>query len=109
MPKPTGPTDPNTKVLVRAFAKKKERFYLDLARQLSKPARQKKGVNMTRIQKTDSHSVVVPGKVLGAGEITRAVTVYALDFSKEARKKITAAGGKCLSLEHADAKARVLL
>ena len=109
MVKPTGPTDPNTAALIRKMRKNKERFYLDLARQLSKPARQKKGVNMTRIEKSDSHSVVVPGKVLGAGEITRAVTVYALDFSKEAKKKITAAGGKCLSLEHADAKARVLL
>ena len=109
MPKPTGPTDPNTVVLIRKMRKNKEKFYLDLARQLSKPSRQKKPVNMTRIQKTDSHSVVVPGKVLGAGEITRAVTVYALDFSKEAKKKIIAAGGKCLSLEHADAKAKVLL
>jgi large subunit ribosomal protein L18e len=109
MPKPTGPTDPNTNALIVKMRKKKEKFYLELARQLSKPARQKKGVNVTRIEKTDSHSVVVPGKVLGAGEITKPVTVYALHFSKEAKKKITAAGGKCLPLEHADSKARVLL
>lgn len=108
MPRPTGPSDPNTKALARALEKKKEKFYLDLARQLTKPARQKKPVNLTKLEKTGSASVVVPGKVLGAGEITKPVTVYALHFSASARKKITAAGGKCLSLEHADSKARLL-
>jgi len=36
-------------------------------------------------------------KVLGDGEITKAVTVKADKFSASARKKIEAAGGKCLT------------
>jgi large subunit ribosomal protein L15 len=36
-------------------------------------------------------------KVLGDGEITKAITVKADKFSASARKKIEAAGGKCLT------------
>ena len=37
-------------------------------------------------------------KILGFGEITRAITVSAHRFSKSAREKITAAGGKLLEI-----------
>ncbi len=36
-------------------------------------------------------------KILGNGELSKAVTVKADKFSKTARKKIEAAGGKCLT------------
>ena len=41
--------------------------------------------------------VVVPGKLLGAGTITKKVTVTAYSFTQSAIEKIEAAGGKCLS------------
>lgn len=37
-------------------------------------------------------------KILGSGDITRAVTVSAHKFSKSAKDKITAAGGKLLEI-----------
>ena len=37
----------------------------------------------------------LPVKVLGSGEITKALNVQAHKFSKSARAKIEAAGGKC--------------
>ena len=40
-----------------------------------------------------------PVKVLGEGEISRAVTVSAHKFSQSARAKIEAAGGRCQELE----------
>ena len=42
----------------------------------------------------------VPVKVLGGGEINKALTVSAHGFSKTAREKIEAAGGSCHILEH---------
>ena len=42
----------------------------------------------------------VPVKVLGRGEINKALTVSAHGFSKTAREKIEAAGGRCHILEH---------
>ena len=38
-------------------------------------------------------------KVLGAGELTRAVTVKAHAFSKDAKAKIEKAGGKAVLIE----------
>jgi large subunit ribosomal protein L15 len=41
----------------------------------------------------------VPVKVLGSGDITKALTVHAHGFSKSAREKIEAAGGTCQLIE----------
>jgi large subunit ribosomal protein L15 len=44
-------------------------------------------------------------KILGMGEIDRALVVTAHKFSESARKKIEAAGGRCDVLEHAPSPA----
>jgi large subunit ribosomal protein L15 len=41
----------------------------------------------------------VPVKVLGQGELSKALTVHAHGFSKTAREKIEAAGGTCQLIE----------
>jgi large subunit ribosomal protein L15 len=41
----------------------------------------------------------IPVKVLGKGEISKALTVHAHAFSASAREKIEAAGGSCQTLE----------
>ena len=41
----------------------------------------------------------VPVKVLGQGELSKALTVHAHAFSRTAREKIEAAGGSCRSIE----------
>ncbi|MDJ0837417.1 MAG: 50S ribosomal protein L15 [Acidobacteriota bacterium] len=38
-------------------------------------------------------------KILGNGELTKAITVHAHKFSKSAREKIEAAGGSCVVIE----------
>ncbi len=47
-------------------------------------------------------------KVLANGEITKAVTVHAHKFSKQAQQKIEAAGGKAVVLGAAPAEAKLL-
>ncbi len=50
----------------------------------------------------EKHGMVRPGalyKILGDGEITKALTVTAHKFSKSARAKIEAAGGRCEELD----------
>lgn len=96
MPRPTGPTDPNATELARRLRK----GYPQLARQLTKPARSKAPVNVSRLDRAarQGAALAVAGKVLAAGEITKPVNVYAWQFSKTARKKIEAAGGSCRSL-----------
>jgi large subunit ribosomal protein L18e len=95
MPRPTGPTDPNLLKLIREMRKG---GHADIAKLLSKPRRQKLSVNVARIGKFPSDKVAVAGKVLGTGEIKKPVTVYAWQFSKEAKKKIEGAKGTCMPL-----------
>ncbi|HEX9816374.1 MAG TPA: uL15 family ribosomal protein, partial [Candidatus Thermoplasmatota archaeon] len=45
--------------------------------------------------------VLVPGKVLSTGDPIKGLKVAAFAFSENARQKITAAGGKCLSISDA--------
>lgn len=57
-------------------------------------------VNLWKLEKVCSNgdTVIVPGRVLGSGEFTKKITIYALGFSKSAEEKITFAGGKALKL-----------
>ncbi len=112
MPKPTGPTDPNLQALIKKLRRNKE--YARLVRHLAKPRRSKDAVNVSHLNKVagQHESVAVPGKVLSAGEITKAVNVYAWQFSAAAKEKIEKAGGKCFPLEllpELEEKARVVV
>jgi len=71
-----------------------------VAKALNRPRRKQHEVNLYRIEKhaEPDEIVVVPGVVLGGGEITKNITIVADRFSKSAREKIKNAGGKCMSI-----------
>jgi large subunit ribosomal protein L18e len=46
----------------------------------------------------DADTVVVPGKLLAEGPISKRITVAAFSYSAEARRKIHAAGGAAVSV-----------
>ncbi len=105
MPKPTGPSDPNTVALIRDLRKKgaadkKHNFWKVLSKRLAKPRRQRPAVNLSKISRyaKKTELVVVPGKVLASGEIKGSYTIAALNFSEVAEAKITKAGGRALTL-----------
>ncbi len=94
---------PLTRALIENLQKmgSKNPIWKAVAKGLNRPERNGYEVNLLRIEKyaKPKESIVVPGVVLGAGEIKKAVTVAALRFSGAARKKIEKAGGKCLTIE----------
>lgn len=100
----TNTTNPDLRDLIRLLEKQcrenKASFYRKLADGLAKPKRRRVTVNLSRLNRyTQKNDVVaVPGKVLGTGEMNHRVTVAALAFSAEAKDKIKAAKGRCLSL-----------
>jgi large subunit ribosomal protein L18e len=105
MPKPSGPSDPNTVALIRDLRKKnvsdqKHNFWLVLSEKLEKPRRRRPAVNLSKISRyaKKTELVVVPGKVLASGEIKGSYTVAALQFSAIAEEKIQKAGGTTISL-----------
>ena len=76
-------------------------LWRDIALRLERPTRNYPEVNLSRINRytKEKDLILVPGKVLGAGELDHQLTVAALSFSGSAKNKITAAGGSCLTIQ----------
>jgi large subunit ribosomal protein L18e len=76
-------------------------LWRDIALRLERPSRNYPEVNLSRISRhtKEKDMIIVPGKVLGAGELNHQITVAALNFSGSAKNKVTAAGGSCLTIE----------
>ncbi len=101
MAKPTGPTNAELNSLITELRKTKKDFFDDVADKLEMPRRKKSEVNVGALDSgaKKDEVIVVPSKVLGDGEITKPLKVYAWKFSAEAEQKITKAGGKCMPLK----------
>lgn len=75
-------------------------IWRDIAKRLDRPLKNWAEVNLSRISRhvNKGETIVVPGKVLGAGNIDFPVTVAAFKASERAKEKIRNAGGKVISL-----------
>jgi large subunit ribosomal protein L18e len=87
--------------LIESLMKSEKPLWRKVADELSRPKRQKVEVNLSKLDQyaNDDATVIVPGKVLGAGALSKKVTVAAFSFSGSARKLIGAAGGKALTID----------
>lgn len=76
-------------------------IWRDIAKRLEKPSRRYAQVNLSKINRyaKEGEVVLIPGKVLGAGELKTSVTIAALDFSGTAIDKINEISGKYLTIE----------
>ncbi|MBS7608580.1 MAG: 50S ribosomal protein L18e [Candidatus Bathyarchaeia archaeon] len=97
-------TNPQLIELIR-FLKKQSReqkapIWKAIAEKLAVSKRRRIAVNISRINRytEKNETVVVPGKVLGVGELNHPVTVAAFAFSETAKQKIKKARGKCLTI-----------
>ncbi|MHA1596708.1 MAG: 50S ribosomal protein L18e [Candidatus Asgardarchaeia archaeon] len=104
MVKVTGPTDINVRKLVsklrKASRENEAPIWKVVYKALLKSRRQRPVVNVGDINRyaKEGQTVLVPGKVLGAGALDHSVTVAALSFSKKAKEVIEKSGGRCLSI-----------
>lgn len=87
------------KLLHEAAEKYNARVWKAIAKKLERPCRNWAEINVGKIAKhiKNGEIAIVPGKVLGMGEVGK-IEVAAWKFSKQARQKIENAGGKCYSL-----------
>jgi len=101
--KKTKATNPELLQLITFLRKQsnenKVEIWRNVAERLAKPRRRSVPVNLSRLNRftEKSQTVIVPGKVLGTGEIEHPLIVAAFAFSGKAKEKIEAARGKCLS------------
>ncbi len=102
--KRTGPTNiliRRTIRMLRKYARMyKAPIWRYVAELLERPRRLRIVVNVSKINRytEQGDTVVVPGKVLGAGNIDHPVTVAAIGFSKQAAEKIRRAGGRVIHI-----------
>lgn len=87
--------------LKKQSREKEVALWRDIALRLERPARNYSEVNLSRINRytKEKDMILVPGKVLGSGELDHQLTVAAVSFSGSAKNKITAAGGSCFTIE----------
>jgi large subunit ribosomal protein L18e len=98
MVKRTGPTDVILRNLIKDLntlsTKQKVNIWKRIAKDLSKSTRQRRVVNVSRLNNfaKDGETVIVPGKVLSEGDFTKKINVVAWNFSEVAKTKINSTG-----------------
>lgn len=92
--KRTGPTNQNLQNLIKELKtlsiKNEAPIWKRIATELEKPSRKRRHVNLYEINKhiSDGDVIVIPGKVLATGEMTKKAKVAAWSFSEKAAEKI---------------------
>jgi len=86
--------------LKKLSIEKKVKLWKRVAEDLESSTRRHRVVNVYKLSKSakENETIIVPGKVLGTGDLEQAVTVAAYRFSDEAEKKISEKG-KAMSIE----------
>ncbi|MGV9173506.1 MAG: 50S ribosomal protein L18e [Promethearchaeia archaeon] len=99
--RPTGPSNFYVRKLIRDLKKTKRNIWKQVSEKLSKPRKHRVEANLYRINnKTKKNDVIViPGKVLGTGDLDHKLTIACIDYSRSARRKIEASGSTLLSIE----------
>lgn len=90
----------NSELVKTIIDAKKKKKWEEVAGALSSPRVKKINVNLDKINKEakEGDVIVVPGKVLAEGEITKKIKVVAFGFSEKAKEKILKAKGEVLTI-----------
>jgi len=85
---------------MQAAKKEKAEIWKVVAEELSRPRKNRREVNLYEINKNTQkdETVVVPGKVLGVGNIDHKLTVAAFQFTHDAKKKIADCGSIAITI-----------
>ncbi len=86
--------------LRKGFKKNRKAIWRALEREISKSRKIRREINVSRLSAVTKNGevIVVPGKVLGSGDLDHKLTVCAFSISEAAIKKITIVGGEVISL-----------
>jgi large subunit ribosomal protein L18e len=92
--KKTGSTNKHLVSLIQDLkeyaGKENSAFWKRIVKDLEKPSRNRRKVNLVKINdcSKDGEVVIIPGKVLGVGSLDHKVTVVAFQFSESASEKL---------------------
>ena len=97
-------TNPNLESLITELKKlsreNQAAVWRDVAKRLEKPSRVWAEVNVSTIEKyaNPKENIVVAGKLLGFGNLTKPVNIAAFSASTSAKTKVEKSGGKFMSI-----------
>jgi large subunit ribosomal protein L18e len=103
--KRTGPTNERLKDLVSDLKRQSyaedAKIWKRIASDLERVTRKRMVVNLSRLNRftKENDVIVVPGKVLGSGDIGHSLVIAAFAFSENAKQQIEKAKGKCMTIE----------
>jgi large subunit ribosomal protein L18e len=91
----------NSELVGTILAAKKHELWIPVASVLAGPRRNFTNLNIGEIDKIakEGETVIVPGKVLSEGEISKKIKVVSLGFSEKAKEKLEKAKISTLSIE----------
>ncbi|MBR9680491.1 MAG: 50S ribosomal protein L18e [Candidatus Altiarchaeota archaeon] len=94
-------TEERINSLLKDLSRSKVKFWEAVAKKLSTPRSNRVAVNLSKLERFvgDDFELLVPGKVLGVGNLSKKVTISAYAFSSSAADKIEAAGGTIKTIE----------
>lgn len=83
-------TNPEKVELIIKLKKQKDKFWLDVANKLANPKTKQVEVNLDKLEKLtkDKEIVLVPGKILGKGNLTKKITLAAFSLTSSAKEKL---------------------
>jgi large subunit ribosomal protein L18e len=97
-------TNVHLKLLIASLRKKSE-FWNEVSTKLSVPARKRVTVNLGSLNEyADGETVVIPGKLVAGGQLTKKLNIACWRFSEAVLNKVTKSGSKLVSLHDLSAK-----
>ena len=90
----------NMELVRTIISAKKNQKWKEVAEILSGPRKNRRNVNLEEIEKNakDNEKIVVPGKILSQGELTKKLKIIALNFSEVAKEKLKKSGCEVSSI-----------
>jgi large subunit ribosomal protein L18e len=94
-------TNLQLKKLLLKLKKSNSDFWINVAKLLARPRRKFVEVNLDKIEKNceDEDVVLVPGKVLGKGVLSKKITLACFKISKGAKNKIEFSKSRLMSID----------
>ena len=90
----------NPELVETIIAAKKAKAWREIAGLVSTPRKRHVSINLSEIDKKvkQGEVIVVPGKVLSQGEVSKKIKIAALSFSEKAREKLLKSGSEAISI-----------
>ncbi len=87
--------------VIKKLKKIKRNFAKRLIKELEKRRRKRREINLYKINKyaNDNDTIIVPGKVLGLGNVDKKIKIFAFAYSDKALEKLKKAKVKILKIE----------